>query len=327
LPYDYGAAVAADFDADGHADLAFAMHLRGLAVLAGDGKGGFVRRDRGLPLGAPGSKTPATYSSHQLGALDWNGDGKPDLIALDEHLLGAAHPYGSVAIFLAGRDSWKPAALPKAKLPRGNLSLAHPAGGRGDRAIVVGDASDGRLTAYEFSAGRVVARALDGVPAGALVRASAAADAGDGRPMLAIAYQSRTKKGWQTSVDVFRRRDDGYAREPLLVEPLLTIGALAFGHLASTRATDLAALRSDGNLLLFAADAKGSYTRDHEEPATAWRTGCAGHALQLRDIDGDGRDEIIAAFAGESNAMMFRRDCIGGGGVEAWHIADATRQD
>jgi hypothetical protein len=326
LPYDYGAAVAADFDADGHVDLAFAMHLRGLAVLGGDGKGGFVRRDGGLPLGAPGSKTPATYSSHQLGTLDWNGDRRPDLIALDERLLGRAHPYGSVAIFVGGRGAWKHAALPQAKLPRGNLSLARIAGGRGDRAIVIGDAADGRLAAFEFAAGRVVARVLDGVPAGALLRAGAAADAGDGKPVLAIAYQSRTRKGWQTAVDLFRRQGEGYVREPLLVELTLTIGALAYGHLASARAFDLAALRSDGALLLFAADGKGSYTRDREQPAPSWRAGCSGHALHLRDLDGDGRDEIVAAFAGEPNAMMFRRDCTAGGGIDAWHVDEAPVQ-
>jgi hypothetical protein len=46
--------------------------------------------------------------------------------------------------------------------------------------------------------------------------------------------------------------------------------------------------------------------------------------LQLRDLDGDGRDEIVAAFAGEPNPFMLRRDCVGGGSIEAWKVTDAT---
>jgi hypothetical protein len=328
LPYDYGAAVVADFNADGHADLAFGMHLRGLTVVAGDGKGGFTRYDRGLPLGAPGSKSPATYSTHEIGLLDWNGDGKPDLIALGERLLGGGDRFGSVSIFVGERGTWTRAPLPKAKLPDGSASLAMLAGARKNLAIVVGNASDGRAAVYEFAAGRIAMRELEGLPAGAIVRASAAADpGGEGWPSVAVAYQSRTAQGWQTSIDLFRRTAAGYARQPLLVEPTLTIGALAFGHLASRQAFDLAALRSDGTLLLFAADGKGSYTRDHDEPAPPWRAGCGGHALHLRDIDGDGRDEIVAAFAGEPNAMTFRHDCVAGGGIEAWQIADPAPQD
>jgi len=327
LPYDYGAAAAADFDADGHVDLAFGMHLRGLTVLAGDGKGGFSRHDRGLPLGVPGSATPPTYSTHAIGVLDWNGDHRPDLIALDEGLLGSAGGHAGVSIFVAGREAWTRAALPKTRLPRGNTSLATIAGERGRRTIVVGDDADGRATAFEFAAGRVVARVLDGLPAGAIVRASAAADlAGDGRPGLAVAYQHRTAEGWQGAIDLFRRDGERYVREPLLAEPTRSVGALAFGHLASPRAFDLAALRSDGTLLLFAADGKGAYTRDHEQPAPPWRAGCSGHALHLGDLDGDGRDEIVAAFAGEPNAMMLRRDCAAGGGIEAWHVAGTPAQ-
>src|SRR5262249_46184830 len=39
---DYGSVVAADFNHDGKMDLAFAVHLTGLEVLLGDGKGNFV---------------------------------------------------------------------------------------------------------------------------------------------------------------------------------------------------------------------------------------------------------------------------------------------
>ncbi|HEU4665003.1 MAG TPA: FG-GAP-like repeat-containing protein [Dokdonella sp.] len=322
LPYDYGAAAVADFDADGRADLAFGMHLRGLTVLVADGNAGFTRHDRGLPLGAPGSSTPALFSTHAIAVLDWNGDGRPDLLALSERLLGHRDRFGNVAVFVGRRGGWTRATLPNGKLPVGNAALAVLAGTRSDLAIVVGDDANGGIATYEFAAGRVVERALDAVPAGAIVRAAAAADAST----VAVAYQVRTAKGWQTAVDVFRRSGDGYERRPLSAEQDLAIGALAFGHLSSPRSLDLAALRSDGALLLFAADGNGSWTRDLVEAAPSWRSGCAGHALRLRDLDGDGRDEIVAAFSGEPNAMMMRRDCIRGGGIEAWRVVDSNDQ-
>lgn len=320
LPYDYGAAVVADFDRDGHADIALGMHLRGVTVLAGDGKGAFQRSDDGLPLGRPGSPTPAVYSTHQIGALDWNGDGKPDLVAVNERMLGRDARFGAVSIFVRKRGTWSPAALPSSGMPANNPLLLNMADDGGKAAIVVGTAPDGRAQAYAYAKGKVVTRALDGVPAGAVFRAGAAVDARGSA--LALAYQRNTAQGWQTSVDVFRRDGDRYVRQPLHVEAKLTIEALAFGHLGNGRADDLAALRGDGALLLFADDGAGGFSADHVEPAPAWRTGCGGHALQLRDIDGDGRDEIIAAFAGEPNAYMLRRDCANGGGIEAWQVGD-----
>jgi hypothetical protein len=304
------------------------MHLRGLAVLTGDGKGGFRRYDDGLPLGMPGSSAPPTWSTHQFDALDWNGDRKPDLIAIDERMLGRDPRYGVVSIFVGKAGVWSPARLPANAMPAGTALLLNMAGVRGKAAIVVGPSSDGRMQAYEYARGRVVARALEGVPVGAYVRAGAAIDSrGDGRYALALAYQHNTAQGWQTVVDVFRRRGKGYARQTLHAEAALGIDALAFGHLANRRSDDLAALRSDGALLLFAAaDNKGGYSRDHVEPAPAWRAGCGGHALRLSDLDGDGRDEISAAFAGEPNAYMLRRDCAGGGGIQAWQVGDAAPQ-
>jgi hypothetical protein len=48
LAYDYGDVQVGDFNGDGRLDLAFAVHLRGLIVLLGDGKGGFTDASEGL---------------------------------------------------------------------------------------------------------------------------------------------------------------------------------------------------------------------------------------------------------------------------------------
>ena len=53
LPFDYGVVAVADFDRDGRADdIAIGSHLRGIAVLTGDGKGEFKQWGRGLELRA-----------------------------------------------------------------------------------------------------------------------------------------------------------------------------------------------------------------------------------------------------------------------------------
>lgn len=328
LPYDYGAAVVADFNGDGHADLALGMHLRGLSVLAGDSKGGFTRHDKGLPIGMPGSKTPALYSTHQIGALDWNGDGTAALIAVSDPLLGGTARFGSVSVFVDKGGTWSRVRFAKPELPARNAVLANVAGKRAREAVVVGDDATGAPRAYGFGGGRVVSRGLEGLPASAILRASAAANLGADDELIAVAYQRYTDHGWQSAIDVFRRHGKSLERQALRVEPALSVDALAFGHLRSATAFDLAALRSDGALLLFAADGKGGYTSDLLQPAADWRSGCSGQVLHLQDLDGDGRDEIVAAFAGEPNALMLRRDCVAGGGIEAWQVADApARQE
>ena len=47
LAYDYGDVQVGDFNGDGHQDLAFAVHLRSLIALLGDGKGGFRNASEG----------------------------------------------------------------------------------------------------------------------------------------------------------------------------------------------------------------------------------------------------------------------------------------
>jgi VCBS repeat protein len=76
-PYrmDYGSVVAADFNKDGHVDLAFGVHLQGVKVLLGDGKGHFVDSSTGIATDFP---------SRRLAVADVDNDGYPDVVALSE---------------------------------------------------------------------------------------------------------------------------------------------------------------------------------------------------------------------------------------------------
>ena len=74
-PYriDYGGAAVADFNKDKHMDVAFAVHLEGVIVLFGDGKGNFRE-----------AKRERKYPSRRVLATDVDADGWTDVVALWE---------------------------------------------------------------------------------------------------------------------------------------------------------------------------------------------------------------------------------------------------
>ena len=76
---NYGAVVAADFNKDKKMDLAFAVHLTGLAIFHGDGKGGFteVLFDKAFP-------------SRRLITSDIDQDGWTDVVVITEGPTGRA---------------------------------------------------------------------------------------------------------------------------------------------------------------------------------------------------------------------------------------------
>jgi hypothetical protein len=73
---DYGAVRAADFNGNGHIDLAFGVHLLGVAVYLHDGNGRFTDSSEGLP--------ETTFPTRRIEVADVDGDGFPDVIALTE---------------------------------------------------------------------------------------------------------------------------------------------------------------------------------------------------------------------------------------------------
>ena len=77
FPYGiaYGSVAAADFNKDGHMDLAFGVHLNGVHVFLGDGKGNFVAADNGLK---------SDFPTRRIVVADVDHDGYPDIVALSE---------------------------------------------------------------------------------------------------------------------------------------------------------------------------------------------------------------------------------------------------
>lgn len=73
--FNYGGVAVADFNKDKHLDLAFAVHLTGVAVFLGDGKGKFTPSTEGLPM---------DFATRRVLAADVNADGWTDVVAISE---------------------------------------------------------------------------------------------------------------------------------------------------------------------------------------------------------------------------------------------------
>ena len=342
LPYDYGDAAVADFNGDGKPDIALAMHLRGFAVLLGDGKGNFTNWSQGLDFHVAGTgKDDQGFSSKALVAIDWNHDGRPDILALGEgpHLnltAGQARPdaktqsFGTAVYLNQGNGTW----VRKDQGTSGHenfgddlavgdfngdhrLDFAEGTNTQGRRALVNYARADGGWNTTE----------VDQIRPSSYVRSVTAADLnGDGLDDLVVGYMSFEQTTWRTGLDVlFAHADGTWTRLPLAVEEgRREVSALAHGDLDGDGKTDLVALTGDGELWIFYGDGKGGFVRETSAGIPPFPGGCRGYHVRLADLDGDGRDEIVAEFAGENSPMFAPDLCTSGGGLQAWHAAPAN---
>jgi hypothetical protein len=327
-PYDYGDAEGADFDGDGTMDLALAVHLSGFTVLAGDGEGGFTRWDRGLHLVTPGEGDTANFVSRTIASVDWDGDGRRDLVALSE---GPRHPKATDRREVSG-----PQGLAVYRNHGdGSWSELESMGGEDDLfgdSVAVGDFDgDGRadLAAGTNALGRrrlvflnrggeSEAVYVEAIRPLSLVWAVGAADVdGDGLDDLAVSSSALGAGEWWTAVDVLlaRKAEDGTlsferralagGRDALDVR----VTALAAGDVDGDGDIDLVAATSQGVVSVYIGDGRGGFVREREDLGEA-TPGCRGYHVEVADLDSDGAGEIVAAFAGEN--------CPDGGSLRAW---------
>ena len=322
VDYDYGGVAVADFDADGRPDIALAVHLKKLLLLKQSAAGVFTADTR--------SAAEFDFSSRQLQTGDWNGDGRPDIIALSDGPLrfakpGSNVPRSGVRVLLNLAQGFRVAALPDIDGPLFGDALAlGDVNGDGKLDLAVGASRmDFRSVVRLQTDTGWQAQALAGLAAGGVVRALALRDLNrDGRADMVLAHWRRVSGVWQAAIEVFYAPDGAEVAHTYTVRTLWRedgpreITALALGNVAANR-IDLAALRSDGSVLLFVGDGHAFFNYDTQISAQH-APGCRGYDAAFADVDRDGRDELVATFAGESDATG---QCPQGGAIKVWKFA------
>jgi hypothetical protein len=138
---------------------------------------------------------------------------------------------------------------------------------------------------------------------------------GDGRTDLAVAYTSFELDTWRSGVDGSFAPGWIPGSHPLFAAatrkgPV----ALATGDLEGNGHKDLVAVTAAGETLVFLGNGKGSFTRQ-KTPPPAFPGACRGAHVELADLDGDGRDEMVESFSDEPDQYGH---CPSNGGLTAW---------
>jgi hypothetical protein len=337
---DYGDIAVGDVDGDGLLDLALGIHLRGVRVLRQTSPGIFADWSKGLPFDRPGRGGDASgFASRAVELVDWNGDKKLDLIALGEgprqtkttdgktRGLPGSSSYGLVVFLNEGSKGWRA------------LSHGETGGVFGDSIAVGNWNSDkrpdvvtvsynlGSRDLLQLNSGKEeVASQVNEIPTirkDAWVFGVVAADFdGDKRDDVITSFATYEGDVPRRGLELSRRDAKGQWHTDLLVayEGKDNLWSLAHGDVDGDGRQDLVATTERGNVLVFLGDGKGHFIRE-ESPEIDPPTLCRGYGLELADLDGDGRDEIVAGFAGEAETILEflgTTKCETGGALRVW---------
>lgn len=320
-PYDYGDVAVADFNGDGVFDLAFGIHLKGMLVLISDGRGGMEPWTKGIELDIPGKGGDASsFSSRAVDVVDWNLDGKLDVIAMGEGPKGLKtnpnqkdkgkgliNTARDLRIYInQGDGTWLPQEASKSSSERSNFGDTFAMADidrDGDLDVVVGTRQIGNdlLVGVRKEGGVVEFEALPGLRPRALVSSVIARDLdADGFVDLALGYQAN-EGAWRAGVDIFWGGKDGWKRQNLFNrETRAGISGLDAGDVDGDGKLDLVAIDQSSRSLVLLGDGKRGFVNEKgpgELPAE--REGCSAWQVSLVDLNGDRRDEIVVAYAGE----------------------------
>lgn len=336
FPYDYGTAAVADFNGDGHQDIVFGMHLRGILVLIGDSKGLFRPWSRGIALEVPGHGGGGTsFSSTAIATVDWDGDGDQDFIALGEGPKG-------VRVMMEEGGDLQTANGPILFVNQGDGSWEHR--GLASRtfgsSISVGDFNgDGRhdfLTASNSKSHDILnlgekdglwkTEYMTALRRGAFPYAVASRElTGDQQDEILVGYMNVENGVWRSGLDIFYGdRSGDWARRTLYAEEgRFGVYAMATGDIDGDGRIDVGMVNGRAEVRFFLGNEDGFFDEDLSRKGELGVPveGCRGYYMRLIDLNGDGLDEVIVALSGEQTGLpgiLDKPGCGGGGSIRAW---------
>ena len=330
--YDYGDASVGDFDGDGNRDIALAVHLRGLLVLLGDGKGVFRLAGEGLPFRLRLADPPG-FSSRQVQAIDWDADGRDDLLAVGEGPRLAVAPSGdgsqesgSYGIRLyrsvrteAGGLHWE-WANPHDELGSFFGDELRLVDGRRSKRFVVGTARMSETALLFEGREEEAGWQRTQLPVPPRSYAFSAAPIPDEVPGVAVAGMTFDGGVTMRMIEVYRKQGSDWSRETVWSQEHRNRGPVrvAAGDLNGDGLADLVSLSADGEVVILLQE-KGGW-RLEASPELQGPAGCSGYGLELQDLDGDGRIEVAMSFAGEQSSLFDPLACPENGALRIWKI-------
>ena len=312
VPFDYGGIVVEDFDRDGHQDIVLAIHFKGQYVLYGNGEGDFSRA-RLLPTPDP------RVSSRAVSAADFDGDGRPDVVFLAEidYDLGTSlrlEDAGTVWTVLNTEAGWKAGftGLPLRVIGDNLESIDVDTDGRPD-LVLASNATDWRRLVFlnrgaEGWVGPLHRGVLSNAQHPDVATQSAGGDVDLFMPFiqfLAPAGQTIARTGlirYRADAKGVDEKGEVLVMDDRRFDPWFRVAA---GDLNGDGRVDLVASRKDGEVVVFIQSETGDLYRE-ESPDLVSK----GRAYDIRlvDLDGNGLDDVVIAFADEQGA----------GGIGVW---------
>lgn len=317
-PFDYGDAAVGDWNRDGVPDVAFAMHLLGVAAFLNEGRGVFSPVNEGLPAPVNRTPHPGSFGTRALEVVDWNGDGWEDLVVLGEgpsRLATAVAAPRGLRLFLNRNGAWQEVAVDDTLCGTALAVADLDQDGRPDVvASPCGSARRDLLRLGRGDAGAIPAELPAPSGNGHVWSVAAVDQPRRSGPAVLVSSTAVVDGAWRSRLE----KAVGSAVEEIWSEPGdRRISALAAGDLGGDGTVDLVAGDDTGRLLLFSMDPPALLLELAPEP---WRAGCTVHHLELADLDDDGSDELVASFAGETSAFNLGASCPTGGGLQAWRV-------
>ncbi|MFV2074025.1 MAG: FG-GAP repeat domain-containing protein [Thermoanaerobaculales bacterium] len=316
VPFDYGGVAVADFNGDGHQDLAIAIHFKAQYVLYGDGQGKFAEFKR-LPSPDP------RVSSRAVTAADFNGDGRQDLafvaeIDYDLQTNARISEAATVWVALNGANSWRleTTGLPQNLIADVIRSADMDGDGRPD-LVLSSNAVDWRRLVY-FNRGSEGWQAAQhrGVLSSAYHYDAVPAEGN----VYAVFVQFQMVGGKTTARNgIIRYSVETADKEPVMGTPLVwdknradIFFRLGAGDLNGDGLADLVAARKSGGLEVFVQTENKQFVRETAD--SVFSSMGRAFSVQLADLDGDGLDDIIAGFTPRKDRP---------GGIYVWLTREA----